>query len=74
MVSLQIRDKIKRHKINFKIKALLTPSLYEVNTNGRKRLTKEMHAARRRILTNRSSNCSTTNSQMLFPETKANIK
>ncbi len=31
------------------------------------KLTKEMQAASSKILTNRSSNCSTTNSQMLFP-------
>ena len=31
------------------------------------KLTKEMQAASSKILTNRSSNCSTTNSQIVFP-------
>lgn len=36
-------------------------------------LTKEMQAARSKILTNRSSNCSATNSQILFPVKKQKI-
>lgn len=40
--------------------------MYHVKGKVRK-LTKEMQAASSKILTNRSSNCSTTNSQIVFP-------
>lgn len=43
-----------------------TKSLLHVEGKVSK-LTKEMQAASNKILTNRSSNCSTTSSQILFP-------
>lgn len=55
-------------KQSIKLRIINTNALYHMK--GKVKLTKEMQAASSKILTNRSSNCSATNSQILFPDKK----